>query len=334
MRLPDNLRCLTHHARLIAEPGGEMVSSATRFLHCQHGCSTPVSSGVPRFVSTENYAMAFGRQWNTYRLTQLDSYTGTTISRDRLTRCLGVSLDTLEGKSVLEVGCGAGRFTELLLDSGAHVFASDLSSAVEANLENFRGAANYFVCQADGRELPVRPESFDYVVCLGVIQHTPDPEMMISALARYIKPGGELVIDHYRFGPEDMTASRQCIRRFLIRRSPRFGLAFVRAMVALLWPVHRFLWAFRARPRIATLRQRWLKISPLMDYHDYYAELGSHLLYAWAALDTHDALTDVFKHKRTTEEIQKTLLAIGLCDIVVAYGGNGVEARARKPAES
>ncbi len=72
-------------------------------------------------------------------------------------------------KNVLEVGCGAGRFTELLLKHGARVFASDLSAAVEANYDNCRGAAGYFVCQADLRELPARREAFDFVICLGVI---------------------------------------------------------------------------------------------------------------------------------------------------------------------
>ncbi len=72
----------------------------------------------------------------------------------------------------------------------------------------------------------------------------------------------------------------------------------------------------------------------MLDYHDSYDELGPRLLYAWAALDTHDALTDRFKFKRTVEEIATCLSRIGLERVEASYGGNGVEARARRPGTS
>src|SRR5678815_5358153 len=127
MNLPAQLRCITHQQPL-TEAGSELT--------CAMGCIVPIINNIPRFVCSENYASAFGRQWNKFRKTQLDSHTGTTISKDRLQRCLGGSLDVIKGKSVLEVGCGAGRFTEIMLKTGARVFACDLSSAVEANYEN------------------------------------------------------------------------------------------------------------------------------------------------------------------------------------------------------
>ena len=68
------LRCPTHNQPL------------TEDLKCPAGCTFPIVNNIPRFVSTENYANAFGRQWNKFRKTQLDSHTGTTISRDRLQR--------------------------------------------------------------------------------------------------------------------------------------------------------------------------------------------------------------------------------------------------------
>ena len=112
---------------------------------------------MPRFVASDDYAAAFGWQWTHFQKSQLDSYTGTTISRDRLTRCLGGSLSIVRGKAVLEAGCGAGRFTEILIESGARVVAADLSSAVDANYANCGAATDYFVWQADIRRLPVAP---------------------------------------------------------------------------------------------------------------------------------------------------------------------------------
>src|SRR4030095_4946018 len=80
-------------------------------------------------------------------------------------------------------------------------------------------SCNYFICQADVRELPVEPRSFDVVVCLGVVQHTPVPEQTIAALAGYVKPGGLLAIDHYaRNYPA--TWSRRATRALLLSLPP------------------------------------------------------------------------------------------------------------------
>src|SRR5215467_1067427 len=124
------LRCFDHSLPLNRTvepkvPGGEMA-----YLECSEGCRFPIVGDIPRFVDSQSYASAFGTQWNAFRTVQLDSFTGLTISRDRLTRLAGGSLDIFQGKDVLEAGCGAGRFTEILLASGANVFAVDLSEAV------------------------------------------------------------------------------------------------------------------------------------------------------------------------------------------------------------
>jgi SAM-dependent methyltransferase len=328
------LHCLAHGELLDNVPAAQEITVTTQSLSCPSGCRVPVLGGIPRFVSKENYAAAFGHQWKAFRRTQLDSFTGTNISASRLERCLGGSFDVVKGKRVLEAGCGAGRFTEILLAAGAQVFACDLSTAVEANYENCGREANYFVCQADILKLPVDPGPFDVVICLGVIQHTPDPDEAIARLCSYVKPGGLLVIDHYRYSAEDMTINRQKLRKALIRTSPRFSLLAIRVIVTTLWPIHRLLWNTRKLPHGAVIRQKWLNFSPVLDYHDDYIQLGPKLLYAWAMLDTHDALTDRYKHKRTTEQIAECLQKCGMQSVEVAYGGNGVEARARKAASS
>ncbi len=324
MNLPPELRCPEHSQPLIAAP-----AESPSILTCPAGCRVPVVHGIPRFVESSNYASAFGMQWNTFRKTQLDSYTGTTISRDRLTRCFGGSLDVVRGKTVLEVGCGAGRFTELMLAAGARVFACDLSQAVEANFENCGGSPGYFVCQADARQIPVAPHSFDFVLCIGVIQHTPSPEETIAALARYVKPGGTLVIDHYSPYYVQNFLQRN-LRRLLIRLPARVAKPLTLGLARALLPLHRFTWTNRRG--LWRLRAPLLEHSPFIDYHDHFPQLGDQLITEWSILDTHDALTDYYKHLRTREEIEACLHSCGLVDLEVSYGGNGVEARARMPA--
>jgi SAM-dependent methyltransferase len=332
MNIITQMRCPAHMELLTNGNSHEAKGFGSDLLICPKGCQFPFVDGIPRFVHSRNYANAFGKQWNLFRKTQLDSYTGTRISRERLERCLGRSVETLRGRDVLEAGCGAGRFTELLLIAGARVFACDLSEAVEANWENCRKYPNYFVCQADIGRLPISPEQFDVVICLGVIQHTPSPEETIKALCSHVKLGGLLVMDHYSKG-YPLSSTRRVLRSFLLGRSRRFGMKFCHTMVQLLWPVHRILWVLRGLPGIVKARGLFLRVSPLVDYSESYSQLGTQLLREWAILDTHDTLTDVYKHLRSKEEIEDHLKRCGMVDVEVYYAGNGVEARARKPME-
>jgi SAM-dependent methyltransferase len=335
MNVPPELRCLAHGSPLAAHPGPTVEESSR--LVCAEGCRVPVEAGVPRFTATESYAAGFGLQWTAHPRTQLDSATGTHISRDRLARCLG-GLEAVAGRSVLEVGCGAGRFTEVLLGAGARVFACDLSRAVESNHANFRGRAAYFVCQADLMTLPIAPASFDVVVALGVLQHTPRPEAAVPALVGALRPGGLLVLDHYArphgagraWRIAAALSPRSVLRHLLLALPPRLAQAAAGGLTRALLPLHRRMW--RRGPVVDRLRLAFRRVSPVVDHYDRLPELSPDQLAEWAALDTHDALTDRHKHLRTGDEVRASLAAAGLVEIEVAYAGNGVEARALKPS--
>jgi uncharacterized protein YbaR (Trm112 family) len=109
----------------------------------------PIENYIPRFVSLDNYAQGFGFQWNKFRKTQLDSHTGIPLSRDCLFESSGWSPSMLKGKRVLDIGCGAGRFTEIALNAGAIVVALDYSSAVDACWANHGSCPNLNVIQGD-----------------------------------------------------------------------------------------------------------------------------------------------------------------------------------------
>jgi SAM-dependent methyltransferase len=190
------------------------------------------------------------------------------------------------------------------------------------------------VCQADVLSLPVAPASFDIVIALGMIQHTPSPEGAIEALANSARPGGLVVVDHYLPLPRvkrllRALTPRGILRQLLIRLPPRTSLRATDALVHALLPVHRMLW--RHGPVADRVRAVWLRLSPLFDYYESYPELGEHLA-EWALLDTHDGLTDHYKHGRTPFQLAEALRAAGLDVIDSRIGGNGAEARARRPA--
>lgn len=305
--------CPMHRKALISD--GDL-------LCCPEGHSFPVVRQIPRFVSGPNYSDNFGAQWNQYRLTQLDSYTGRTITADRIRRCLGESWwSDLRGKHVLECGCGAGRFTEILLERGANVTSVDLSNAVEANAQNFPVNESHHIVQADILELPFLELNFDLVLCLGVIQHTPIPEKTIGRLYDHVRPGGALVIDHYTYSLGALLSVKPLFRSWLKRMPPGKAMAITESLTDWFLPLHRKL---RNQYPLWTLLSR---LSPLTTFYRMYPDLPEKLQREWALLDTHDSLTDWFKHRRTRRRIEELLLKLGLADISCVYGGNGVEAR-------
>lgn len=296
-------------------------------LSCPQGHRFPILNDIPRFVAGHNYADHFGYQWNQFRTTQLDSYTGLPITRNRLQRCLGPDLwNNLGGMDVLECGCGAGRFTEVLLDRGARVTSLDLSSAVEANARNFPVTETHRIVQADINRMPFPENSYDLVLCLGVVQHTPDPRRTIAQLYRYVKPGGSVVVDHYRWSLAWYTKTAPLFRMVLKRLPTAASMKIVEAMVDTMLPLHK--WASRRRAARAVVN----RISPLLTFYVLYPELNDKLQREWAMLDTHDSLTDWYKHRRSKEQVVRMLQEIGMEDVHAEYAGNGVEARARKPA--
>lgn len=306
---------------------GERLAAAGTRLECSRGHAYDVHNEIPRFVESSTYADAFGIQWNRYRRTQLDSYTKTSVSADRTRRAMGDRLFShLAGKHVLECGCGAGRFTEVLLAQDAYVTSVDLSSAVDANQENCPQDSRHRIAQADILRLPFGPGQFDVVFCLGVIQHTPSPERTIAALYEQVAPGGHLVIDHYTHSFSWYTKSTPLLRPLFKRLSPQRGMQWTEKLVDVLLPLHRLVRGFFPAQAILS------RISPVRCYYRMYPQLEDRLQREWALVDTHDSLTDWYKHFRTVEQIRRTLIELGAEVVFCQRGGNGVEAVARRPA--
>ena len=320
---PDRSRYTSPDTGTPLEAGGET-------LRARDGKTYPVVRGIPRFVPAENYASAFGDQWNRFPRTQLDSHTGLPLSEDRLARCMRGHLPQVAGKRVLEAGSGAGRFTEVLLKHGALVDSFDYSSAVEANAANNGTSDRLTLAQGDIRKPPFPAGSYDYVVCLGVIQHTPDPEESIRSLWRMVKPGGRLVIDHYRwkvrnFLPPPLGVGGIAYRHYFLRLPKERQFAAVKRVFDFWFPL---VWRLRESRLLQFVLARF---TPIVNYYPHFGLRDREMYYEWMLLDTHDAMTDVYKHRRTVAQIRRTLEALGATGIVVTEGGNGVEAFCEKP---
>lgn len=158
----------------------------------------PYEKGAYRIVKDDNYTENFGFQWNKFVETQVDKSSKIDISKRRFFAETGWDKEDLAGQNILEVGSGAGRFTQIILDfTNADLYSVDYSNAVEANFSNNGPHERLHLFQASIYEMPFAKNQFDKVICIGVLQHTPDVERSVQSLIEMVRPGGELVVDFY-----------------------------------------------------------------------------------------------------------------------------------------
>jgi hypothetical protein len=98
-------------------------------------------------------------------------------------------------------------------------------------------------------------------------------------------------------------------------------------MVDALMPLHERV-SRRGRRTARALSRR----SPVVSYYHVHPELRPEFQRGWALLDTHDALTDAYKHHRSPRQVRELLISLGLEQIVVWPSGTSVEARGRRPS--
>ncbi len=99
----------------------------------------------------------------------------------------------LDGKTVLDVGCGGGILSESMAGLGADVTGIDLAekSLNVAKLHLLESGKKVDYQKVAVEELAeTQPESFDVVTCLEMLEHVPDPTSIIAACAKLVKPGG------------------------------------------------------------------------------------------------------------------------------------------------
>jgi 2-polyprenyl-3-methyl-5-hydroxy-6-metoxy-1,4-benzoquinol methylase len=281
--------------------------------------------GIPSFAEEESYVSAFGLQWLKHSKTQLDSHTGLTITRDRLSRMFGPEYFNLEGKVILEAGCGAGRFTEILLENNSLITALDLSAAVLANRENNGHNRNLRIARASITALPFEKEQFDIVFCPGVVQHTPNPVASIFELYKQVKPGGWLVFDQYRYNLSALLKVTWMARLILKHLSPESGLKVTDWLVKICLPIHKKV----ANKRL--LEVLLFRISPITSHYAGYPGMTEEDQIAWARLNTHDNLTDFHKHYTSIKSMRRNIARIGAINQTYCVMPYTIEVRCQKP---
>jgi len=278
-----------------------------------------VKNNIPRLTQTDNYADSFGFQWNIFRKTQLDSHVSKPISRDRLyevTKWVG----NLKGQNILEAGSGAGRFTEVLVETNANIYSFDYSNAVEANYLNNGQNSNLVIFQGDIYKIPFPDDTFDHIICLGVLQHTPNPKESFVSLSRKLKVGGYLYIDIYTKSFRHNFQWKYFLRPLTKRLSKNFLYSLIKTLVPLLIPLTKLLKNLFGKYGAV--------LSPIKEYSEL--DIGKENNKAWAILDTFDMYSPEHDHPQKKENVESWFQELGFSDVSVWYGKNGVVGRGRK----
>ena len=103
----------------------------------------------------------------------------------------------LNGKSVLDVGCGGGILSEAMAARGAVVTGIDMGETAlsVARRHSQRSKLNIaFERTTVEAAAAGQPQAFDVVTCMELLEHVPSPESVIAACARLLRPGGHLIV--------------------------------------------------------------------------------------------------------------------------------------------
>ncbi|MCI4429295.1 MAG: bifunctional 2-polyprenyl-6-hydroxyphenol methylase/3-demethylubiquinol 3-O-methyltransferase UbiG [Burkholderiales bacterium] len=116
------------------------------------------------------------------------------------------ALVRLAGKSVLDVGCGGGILADAMARRGASVLGIDLAAkplrvAQLHALEAQTSGVEYREVSAEALA-EERPQSYDVITCMEMLEHVPDPSAIVDACARLTKPGGWLFFSTINRNPK------------------------------------------------------------------------------------------------------------------------------------
>ena len=188
----------------------------------------PIRDGIPRFVDDDGYSKNFDWQWNKWPKIQFETENIGTLmegyTRNMFKKITELSEKKIKGKVVLDIGSGAGRFVDIVLEMGGIPVALDNSYAIDVSKRNFRHRSHEILfVQADALKLPLKEDSIDYGYSIGVLHHTPNPEKGVLEAFRVVKVGGELAVSVYAKGSYYTSFPVQLWRNFFKIARPILG---------------------------------------------------------------------------------------------------------------
>ncbi len=186
----------------------------------------------------------FGEQWA--RFTDNSGYYGSSeLFEDIVSPLLGEA--DVRGAAVAEIGSGTGRIVEMLLAAGAaRVVAIEPSKAIELLRRRFDGRSDRVTCHHARGESVEEFGPLDLVVSIGVLHHIPDPDPVVRAAHRALRPDGRLFVWLYGREGNGLYLAFAKPLRMLTKRLPD---SLLNGLVNLLdLPLRAYIWLCQYLP--------------------------------------------------------------------------------------
>ena len=295
---------------LINPSNGSVLHKKENGYADEHGNFFPVKDGALRIAGDSNYTDSFGFQWNKFQKTQIDRDSkNSNQSTERFFAETGWDKQDLTGLNVLEVGSGAGRFSQVFLDhTKGNLYSVDYSDAVSANFRNNgHHGERFHLFQASIYEMPFPDNSFDKVFCFGVLQHTPDFKQSVRSLIAKAKPGGEVVVDFYPVkGWWTKVHAKYMLRPITRRMSHEKLLQRIENNADRLIKTYNFFDSIG----VGKFVNRFL---PVVDIKGTLPQnLSKEELREWVILDTFDMFSPAHDHPQTIATVKKWFEEFGM----------------------
>lgn len=200
--------------------------------------------GIFRFInSDDDYADNFGLQWNYWKEILSDKMNNGQEKMDLILKRTNFNELEMDNKTILECGCGGGDDTEILLQLPFKtVYSFDLSNAVNRAHKSFSNNNKVNLFQASILDIPLPDESFDFVFCHRVLQHTPNPIESLRKIMKKVKPGGILFVHSYNKSKFNLNEYKYKYLPFTKRLPNKWILSYVNIFGYMFHYINRLLY--------------------------------------------------------------------------------------------
>ena len=249
------------------------------------------------FDKDDGYTSNFSKQWKEYNSTQIDSINQTNISKDYLIDLLFNNIEILKDKNILEIGCGAGRFTEHLINYCKICVSVDMSGAIFHNIA--KDSKKLYLIKSDLNKL-IYKKKFDIVICRGVLQHTKNPKKSIVKLFDFKNKKGIVYFDYYKKPKIGIFHPKYLIWRPLIQSFIKYETLelFLKKNI-------RKLIFFKKIIKRILFNSYFLSdcFIPIWNFREEKYRIKNKLYVQWTILDTLDGIYAKYDYPKTNKEI-------------------------------
>ncbi len=253
---------------------------------------------------------SFGEEWLKFQY----------FSNEMIARCAEEYFDLLPGNIVnkntyvLDIGCGTGRWTKYLTGRAAFIEAIDPSNSIFAADNLLDTIENVRLTKAGIESIPFNDETFDLVMSIGVLHHTPNPTKSMIDCVKKVKKGGHFYcylyhnLESKNWFSKSLFWLGEMVRK-AVCKLPMSSKAFVCDVLAIVVYMP-FIILVRLMILLG-LKKAALKM-PLAAYHNKSFFIIRN--------DSLDKFGTSLEHRYSKEQVIAMMSKAGLSDIIVSNG--------------